>query len=211
MDAGHLRVAGIRRSVGGSRYPHHVIVYLTGGIGTGKSTVLGLFAELGATTVSADEIVRALYSRPEVQQRIAAVLGLGLPLDRAVIASRVFRNPEARQQLEAVLHPMVADSLQQWRAASHSQPVVYEIPLLPAPEPDDVVVAVTAPLALRLQRLESRGMTREDALQRIEVQPIAADYGKSARFTIVNDGDLSELRTAVARVWEELRDGTSAI
>lgn len=188
-----------------------MIVYLTGGIGTGKSTVLGLFAELGARTVSADEIVRALYARPSVQEAVARELGLGLPFDRAAVADLVFVDAEARARLESLIHPLVAAELEQRVAVEPETPLVYEIPLLPKPRPGDVVVEVRAPLPLRIQRLIGRGMDRADAERRMAAQPSELEYGKQARFTIVNDGDLSALRAAVAQVWEALRDGPSAV
>lgn len=188
-----------------------MIVFLTGGIGTGKSTVLGMFAELGATTVSADAVVRELYGRPEVQERIAQALGVPLPLDRAAIAARVFADDDARARLEAVIHPLVAAERDRYRQSEQIGPVIYEIPLPPKPEPGDLVVAVTAPLELRQERLLARGMSREDLLRRIDVQPTAEEYGKYARYTIVNDGDLSRLRAVVSGVWEDLQHGPSTV
>lgn len=204
-------MAGIPYSGGAARYPRPVIVYLTGGIGTGKSTVLDLFAQFGATTVSADEIVGDLYARPEVQARIAAALELELPLQRSAIASRVFLDHDARKRLESVIHPLVAAELERFRQPDQAGPVIYEIPLLPTPQAGDVVIAVTAPLDLRLERLVARGMTRDDALRRMDVQPSPVEYGKHAGHTIVNDGDLPQLRAKVRGVWEDLQHGTSAI
>lgn len=188
-----------------------MIVYLTGGIGTGKSTVLAMFAELGATTAAADEIVRDLYARPAVQNAVAHELGLGLPLDKSAVADLVFVDTDARTRLEALIHPLVADELAKRAAALPDALLVYEIPLLPKPGSNDVVVEVRAPIDLRLQRLIGRGMDRADAERRVAAQPSEDEYGKQARFTIVNDGDVSKLRAAVAQVWEELRDGSSAV
>lgn len=187
-----------------------MIVYLTGGIGTGKSTVLRMFAELGARTLSADEIVRDLYSDPAVQARVADVLGMTLPLDRARIASVVFADPAARRRLEEVLHPLVRARVGELRDAS-GDPLIYEMPLPPTPAPGDVVIVVTAPEQVRLARLIERGMDLQDASSRMAAQPSADAYGKDADFTIVNDRDAQALRNSVGRVWEELQRGASPV
>lgn len=189
-----------------------MIVYLTGGIGTGKSTVLRMFAGLGARTLSADEIVRDLYNDPAVQARVAGVLGMRLPLDRGRIASVVFADAGARRRLEDVLHPLVAARVARLRDdLPPSEPLIYEMPLPPTPVPGDVVIVVTAPERVRLERLVGRGMDPQDASSRMAAQPPADAYGKDADFTIVNDGDAQALRNSVGRVWEELQRGTSPV
>ena len=187
-----------------------MIVYLTGGVGTGKSTVLRMFAELGAITLAADDIVRELYQDPAVQAQIAILLGLDLPLDRQAIADIVFRDADARRQLEAVLHPRVAARLRDERAGAAS-PIIYEIPLLPTPSSDDLVIAIDAPMQVRLERLAQRGMPRDEAQRRIAAQPTPLDYGKDATHIIVNDGDAEQLRSRVAAIWKELQHGSATV
>lgn len=191
-----------------------MIVYLTGGIGTGKSTVLDLFAALGARTLSADRIVRDLYARPEVQKAVAELLALPLPLplDKRAIADRVFADPEARTSLEHLLHPMVRrESDRAFADVPDDEVIVYEIPLPPEPRCGDVVCLVTAPLDLRIARLIARGMTEADARARIGAQPSDTVYGKHAAHTIVNAGDLDALRAQVRQTWEELHHGQGAV
>jgi len=189
-----------------------VIVYLTGGIGTGKSTVLRMLAELGARTVSADEIVRDLYADPAVQARVGEALGMTPPLDRVAIASVVFADAEARRRLEAIIHPLVTECVEALRRSEPADvPLVYEIPLPPRPQAGDVVIAITAPMEARLARLLDRGMSARDAEARIASQPRDDAYGKDARYTIVNDGDVEALRGAVDRIWKELQHGASRV
>jgi dephospho-CoA kinase len=189
-----------------------VIVYVTGGIGTGKSSVLQLFAALGAQTISADEVVRALYAEPAMQLEVSEALQEPLPLDRASIAKKVFNDPAALHRLESLVHPRVHLAVEQAeRSRGEAEYLFYEVPLLPSPRPDDRVIVVTAPLAIRLERLIQRGLTELDARARINTQPDAGKYGKLADFTIVNAGDLDGLAMAVRSIWEELRSGTSRI
>lgn len=205
-------VAGIPRCRTGSRYPQPVIVYLTGGIGTGKSTVLGLFAELGAHTLSADDVVRDLYAEPDVQKAIADALMEPLPLERARIAAKVFNDPVALQRLELILHPRVRQIVRQAELAlGPTDALIYEVPLPPAAQPGDRVVVVRAPLATRMERLMGRGMSAVDASARIDAQADESTYGKSADYNIVNQGSRDELAESVRVIWEDLQNGTSRI
>lgn len=189
-----------------------MIVYLTGGIGTGKSTVLEMFGALGAETLSADRIVRDLYARPDVQAAVADLLALPIPLDKRSIAERVFADAEARTSLERLLHPLVRrESDRIFAELPEDAVMVYEIPLPPEPRCGDAVCLVTAPLDLRIERLLARGMTEADARARIAAQPGDTLYGKHAAHTIVNEGDLDALRAQVRHVWEELRHGQGPV
>lgn len=186
-----------------------MIVYLTGGIGTGKSTVLGMFRELGAQTLSADEVVRELYADPAVQFEVAQAIDEELPLDPQRIAAKVFADAAALQRLEGVIHPRVQQLVLQAAAGLPAgSTLVYEVPLPPSPRPGEVVLAVAAPLPVRRARLAARGMAPADVAARIAAQPGADAYGKHARHILVNEGNLEALREDVARVWEELHHGT---
>lgn len=186
-----------------------MIVFITGGIGTGKSTVLQAFADLGAPTLSADAVVHDLYDQPQVQAAVADALGVGLPLDRKRIASLVFGDPALRQRLEAVLHPLVAARVAVER--QRHDVLVYEVPLLPQPQPDDVVVVVEAPTAVRRARLLGRGMSVADVDARMAAQPSATQYRSLATHVLDNGGDPTSLRQAVAAIWTEVRHGARAI
>lgn len=185
-----------------------MFVYLTGGIGTGKSSVLSMFADLGARIVSADLIVHALLRQPELQALVAHTLGMPDASDRTLIAQRVFGDESALRSLEALIHPLVAEEIDELRANLPSDEVlVYEVPLPPTPRQGELVICVEATADVRRQRLIARGMTAEDAVARIAVQPDPAVYREHAAHVITNDADEVALATAVERVWEVLRNG----
>lgn len=186
-----------------------MIVFITGGIGAGKSTVLQAFADLGAPTLSADAVVHDLYSQPAVQAAIAGVLGVSLPLDRKRIAELVFANPELRERLESVLHPLVAERVAAER--KRHAVLVYEVPLLPSPQVGDAVVVVDAPVEVRRARLLGRGMAVADVEARMAAQPTTTQYRSRATHLIDNSGDSAALQRAVGEIWKEVRHGARAV
>jgi dephospho-CoA kinase len=187
-------------------------VAITGGIGAGKSTALESFRHHGAATVSSDEIVHHLLrSDPEVKRALTDRLGDeilgpdGAP-DRERIALRVFKDREALDFLEKLLHPLVSREYLTWRqqlSLLQSPPAVCvtEVPLLyevGAETRFDKVVVITAPAKLRDARLGGRADDRESRLipDREKV--------KRADFVYVNTGTPEELDAWVAEVMATL-------
>jgi dephospho-CoA kinase len=187
-------------------------VAITGGIGAGKSTALESFRHHGAATVSSDEIVHHLLrSDPEVKRALTDRLGDeilgpdGAP-DRERIALRVFKDREALDFLEQLLHPLVSREYLTWRqqlSLLQSPPAVCvtEVPLLyevGAETRFDKVVVITAPAKLREARLGGRADDRESRLipDREKV--------KRADFVYVNTGTPEELDAWVAEVMATL-------
>ena len=181
-----------------------MIVFVTGGIGSGKSTALQILAELGAHTERADDIVHELLSRPDVQHEVASVLGIPDASDRAAIAEIVFRDPAKRFALEKIIHPRVAQEIKA-RSDGHFQPLVYEVPLLPNPGEGDLVIVIDTPDELRLQRLLDRGMSEDDARRRMAAQPPREAYLERADMVVPNSGDETALRAELTTIWEGLR------
>jgi dephospho-CoA kinase len=192
-------------------------VAITGGIGAGKSTALASFRRHGAATVSSDEIVHHLLrSDPEVKLALVERLGdeilddEGVP-DRERIAFRVFRDREALDFLEKLLHPLVSREYLAWReqlAALPSPPsvCVTEVPLLYEVGGEsrfDKVVLVTAPSKLREARRGGRKDERETRLLPDR------DKAKQADFVYVNTGTPDELDAWVAGVMEALTRSAS--
>lgn len=189
------------------------IVALTGGIAAGKSTVTRVLRELGALVVDADDLAReAVAPGGSGLTAIAARFGSEVidahgQLDRVALGAIVFANPEARADLEAIVHPLVAElSRQAFERAALAEPervLVYAIPLLTesgrAPE-FDLVVLVDAPAETRIDRLvRYRGMSPSEATSRIDAQ--AADDERRALADIVIDASGDEDDTvARARV-----------
>jgi dephospho-CoA kinase len=192
------------------------LVGLTGGLASGKSTVASLLAEAGCRVVDADRLVAELY-RPG-QPGAEAVRELFGPealtpegaVDPPKVAARVFRDPEARQRLEEVVHPLVR---RRFRDIAETEGeaggiVVLEATLLVEAGyvPDfDWVVTVEAPREARLQRAVARGLSPEDARARLDAQGDGAARRAAAQRVIDNDGSLEDLRLKVADLVTELR------
>jgi dephospho-CoA kinase len=192
--------------------PRPLAVAITGGIGAGKSTALASFRRHGAATVSSDEIVHHLLATdPDVKEALVERLGAdvlgedGVP-DRERIAHRVFKDREALDFLEKLLHPLVSREYMTWRdqlAALPNPPAVCvtEVPLLyevGADERFDKVVAITAPTKLREAR---RGGRQDDREARLIPD---REKAKRADFTYVNTGTPAELDAWVAGVMASL-------
>jgi dephospho-CoA kinase len=192
-----------------------IAVAITGGIGAGKSTALACFRRHGAATVSSDEIVHHLLaSDPGVKEALVErfgdeILGENGAPDRERIAVRVFRDRDALDFLEKLLHPLVSREYLTWReqlAALPSPPAVCvtEVPLLyevGGEERFDKVVVITAPSKLREARRGGRKDDREARLLPDRKKVERAD------FAYVNTGTPEELDAWVAGVMATLTEG----
>ena len=195
------------------------LIGLTGGIATGKSAVTRLLAARGATTFSADEAARAVLVRNGTAlNRIVQEFGPEMrtpagDLDRARLGRLVFADPEARRQLERILHPLIRSLLRaQIEAAQRDLPadtvIVVEIPLLYEGGLEtwfDAVIVVTAPEPLQHERLRRRNsLDDEEAQRRIAAQwPLARKVAR-ADYVLDNDASLPQLEAAVEKLWREL-------
>lgn len=189
-------------------------VGLTGGIGSGKSTVTGRLEELGAVVVDADRIAREVVEpgRPALE-RIRATFGAEViaadgTLDRPALGRIVFADAAAREKLEAIVHPAVRERTARLVAAAPPDAVVvHDVPLLVEKRMEkdyDLVVVVVASEQTRLKRLvESRGMTAQDASARIRAQASDAERAAVADVTLPNDTDVESLLTRVDALWRE--------
>ena len=192
-------------------------VALTGNIGAGKTTVVGLFRRWGATIVDADQLVREAQAPGQpVLKEIAARFGAEIiradgTLDRAALRARVLKDPAAMADLNRIVHPEVdrrrKQLLQQARERG-DRIVVSDIPLLfEAADPSefDVVVLVDAPESLRRARLvSSRDWPGEEIDPMIRAQLLSAPKRKRSDFVIDNDGDLEALERSASAVWQAL-------
>ncbi len=190
---------------------------LTGGIGSGKSTVTALLRRRGVPVLDADEMVRELQ-RPNADglARLVEAFGPGIllssgELDRAALGRLVFADPDARRRVEAILHPLVRERMAAEQAAAEAQGariVVHDIPLLfEARDPSgfDATVLVYAPPEVQRKRLiEQRGMTPADAEARIQAQLPMAEKRRRATYVIDNTGSPQQLESEVDRVWGEI-------
>lgn len=193
-----------------------LLVGLTGGIGSGKTTVAAILHELGAVVLDADEFARrAIEPRTPGHERVVRefgpdVVGDDGTIDRGRLAAKVFSDPYARRRLEAIVHPevarLLAESVEPYR--STDRVVVYSVPLLVENHLEsafDRVVVVEAPEDVRVARLVGdRGMSEDDARARIAAQASDEDRRAVADDVIENAGDARELRERVLRMWSEL-------
>lgn len=192
---------------------------LTGGIGSGKSTVAALFVEWGAFLIDADAISRSLMEPGEVVlARTVAEFGEHLldgdgRLNRPALARIVFHDEQARLRLNAIVHPAIRERAAQLVEQARSEPgfsgiILEDIPLLVEsgdPSAFEGVVVVRTPLATRLQRLvSSRGMSEEDARARIAAQATDEQREAIATWIIDNGGSLEETAEQVRAVWEQM-------
>jgi dephospho-CoA kinase len=204
----------------GSSYRAMRTIALTGGIGSGKSTVAGILREMGVTVVDADEAVRAVQAPgSEGLMQLAEAFGPSIltadgELDRGRMGGIAFADPRARRRLEEVVHPLVrAWMMERQREAIErgEEVVVHDIPLLfesRGTEGFDAVVLVYAPEDLAIRRLvEQRGMAEEEARARIAAQMPIEEKRALAAHVIENTGGREELRREVERVWGEVNDG----
>jgi dephospho-CoA kinase len=192
-----------------------MIVGLTGGVGSGKSTVAAMLAEHGAVIVDADKIAREVVEpgTPGLAALVGAfgagILAADGSLDRPKLAEIAFSDDAARARLNEIVHPLVGERSAQLAAeAPPGSIVVYDVPLLVEANVVrnyDLVVVVETPAELRLDRLEGRGMVREQARARMAAQASDEQRRAAADELIVNDGSRADLQAAVDAVWERIR------
>lgn len=189
-------------------------VGLTGGIGSGKSTVASLLASHGAVVIDADALAReALAPGTRALAAVVDALGPGLldaagALDRPALARRVFTDADALRRLEAIVHPVVAQLTVERRAqVPAGSVVVHDIPLLVEAGLAgryDLVVVVDAPDDVRLQRLVDRGVSRDDAQARMAAQATREQRLAAADVVIDNSDGLDRLVEQVTALWQRL-------
>jgi dephospho-CoA kinase len=206
------------------------VIGLTGGIGTGKSTVSRLFAELGAEVVDADAIVHELQAPgtpllAELVQAFGAdILDAAGRLDRERLADRVFRDPAQRQRLNALVHPRVGVEMARRIEAARgggAPLIVLDIPLLFETRPRDrdaaragfdATVLVYAPREVQIARTLARdGCSREEAQRRIEAQLPIDDKRALADHVIDNGGSLADTERQVRALFAALTAPAAAV
>ena len=190
---------------------------LTGGIGSGKSTVAGMLAECGAAVIDADAISRSLTAAGgRAMPEIARQFGQGMvdaqgAMDRQAMRAQVFADPQARQRLEAIIHPLVAQiSEEQVQAALAAgvRCLVHDVPLLVEAGARwrsrvDRVLVVDCPESLQVERVMRRNHLSHGQVEAIMAsQASRAQRLAAATDVIVNDADTDALERQVARMHE---------
>jgi len=190
---------------------------LTGGIGSGKSTVATRLEDLGAVVIDADAIAREVVAAgtPGLEQVIARfgpdVLAADGTLDRPKLGTLVFNDPGALTDLNAIVHPLVGHrSAELMAMAGEDELIVYDVPLLVEnglQDGFDAVIVVEAPVEVRLKRLVLRGLAEDEARARIAAQASDAQRRAVATVLLDNGGSVAELRAQVDAAWRRIGHG----
>lgn len=198
------------------------IVGVTGGIGSGKSTVARLLGARGARVQDADRVVRELYAGGELPAAIEAAFGPGMldeagAVDRAALARVAFAGEENRKALEEMVHPAVRrtilERIEAWREEGFDGVAVIDAALLieaNSPYPLDSLVVVVADPERRIERLAGRGVPEDEARRRMAAQLSDEEKARHADHVIENSGSLEDLERAVEALWRrwEAEDGS---
>lgn len=193
------------------------VIGLTGGIGSGKSTVSQYLAELGAIIIDTDKVTHeALSPDSEIGRDVIAAFGQDIlthsgEIDRKKLGEIVFNNPEALSRLTRIMHPpmyeIVKTRLEEYRRQGVDVVVLEVIALIEAnwtPLVDEVWVTL-APEATVIKRTkQQRGLSEEEILARIHSQLSPEEWVNHADVIINNNGSLDELKSEVKRLWEKI-------
>lgn len=188
-----------------------LVVGLTGGIGAGKSTVAQFFAELGALVIDADQLARMAIERgsdgfADVMLRFGDEVIVNGDVDRKKLAEIVFSDPQARKDLEAIIHPRVQALFAEAVADLDIDDIlIYEIPLLVetgAAAKFDYIITVESDIELRKARLLKKGLYISQIEKRIASQVTPEAREAIADKVIRNDGDEDSLLRQVENLWE---------
>ena len=195
-----------------------MVVGVTGGIASGKTTVCRVFEAQGAKVVDADRIGRAVVEADfEILKALRAAFGADMltpqgALDRRKLGKLVFADPEARAKLERIVHPplllRLREEIRKALSEDQDRPVLVDAALIVEcgiANWFDVVVTVRTSEEKQIARLMRRNtLSRKEALDRIRSQLSDAEKAKAAAFVILNDGDMDQLRRRALEVWREI-------
>jgi dephospho-CoA kinase len=196
-----------------------ILVGLTGGIATGKSTVAGMFKRCRAMVIDADALAREVVQpgKPAWREIVKAfgktVLNPDRTLNRQALGEKVFGHPAKLRQLEHIIHPRVArEQRRLTRQAARTDPnavVIYDVPLLFEAGIDtrvDTIIVVTADRETQIARLKKRnGLSRSEALRRIKSQMPLAEKRRRADYTLSGTLPLPQLKKQVRSLYQSFR------
>ena len=190
-----------------------LVVALTGGIGSGKSTVGQIFAQLGAIVIDSDQLARDVIERGSIGfNEVVAKFGDEIlkngEIDRQILASLIFKDPAKRSELEQITHPLIRKAFAKMvSSASPDSIVINQIPLLVESNHDykfDHIITVSASESIRSERLIKRGLTNDQIKQRLGAQATDQMREDIADSVIINEKNEQELTDQVEKIWEQL-------
>ena len=192
-----------------------LIVALTGGIGSGKTTVGDIFSELGAVVIDSDQLARAVLERGSkgfdlVLAKFGDAILKNGELDRSLLAALVFNDSQKRSELESITHPLIRQSFAEIISSLPRESIVInQIPLLfesKGAYKFDHIITISAPEELRIERLKNRGLGFSDIKKRMEAQASDVERESISNSIIRNDKDELHLRNQVESIWLELEN-----
>ena len=196
-----------------------MIIGLTGGIASGKSTVSKILKGAGACVIDADQIVHQLLARNHlVRQQVVDYFGPSIVsaaggIDRTLLGEIIFADDDKRKQLEKIIHPLVIREMET-QLANHQdreKHIILDIPLLYETRLDYLVEQVWVVYVepeVQLQRLLNRGqLSKAEAIKRIKTQLPLSEKKEMADLVIDNNGSRRELKAKVLEHWREINEG----
>lgn len=193
-----------------------IVIGLAGGVGSGKSAVASILAQLGCVVIDSDQRAKATLDRPDVRDRLVSwwgdrVLDEKGDIDRAAVASIIFDDPAQRRRLEELIHPILASTRKEIIAdagRSGAPAVVIDAPLLYEAGLDrmcNAVIFINTPRDRRLcQVKESRGWVQEEMDRRERAQTPLEKKRKMSQYVITNASTTDDLTRATRRVFQEI-------
>lgn len=170
---------------------------ITGGIGSGKSTVCKIFETLGIPVFYADDVAKEMYYRPDIAAQVKQLFGEGIYIGERVnyqaIAKHIFAKEALKNTLSSIIHPAVKEAYQDWEKMQKAPYTLREAAILiesGAYKDCDKIIVVTAPEGLRIQRVMERDAVEKNTVEaRIKAQMPEEERLKYADFIIRNDGE----------------------
>lgn len=190
-------------------------VALTGGIASGKSTVLKMFKSLGAEVLDCDKIAKSLTRKGNRgYKRIVEEFGEEIlddkgKIDRKKLAKIVFFDEDKRRRLNALIHPLVYEKLEERMKKIKEGVVIVDVPLLVESGGMrffDKIIVVYAEPNVQLKRLIKRGLCEEDAKARINAQASWDERLRIADFVVRGDMEIEETKKQVEKIWKKLKN-----
>lgn len=189
------------------------VIGLTGGMASGKTRVAGLFRDLGARIIDADQVVSNVLKQTSVKKKLRLVFGQDIlasgKVDREKLADRSFGSKKGLKKLCDIIHPPVIQAIMKHIGRAKCGVTVVDAPLLIESglhKQMDFVIVLKATRKTQIMRSLRKGFRREDAFRRIKAQMPLSRKLKYADFVIDNDGTISSAKAQVADIWNRLRD-----